>query len=142
MDPKIQQLMSLGALVHDFGHQDSGLEIDRPITAMTPAEKETYLKHPAHGSQQLQDKKHFDQLVLNIVAQHEEHIDGSGFPAGLREKDMDPAVVIVSSANAFDRLITIEGISPADAGKRIMMEKVGHYPLSHIQKLTEILRQK
>lgn len=139
-DPKMIQLMALGALLHDFGHQESGLEISRPLKELMPAELEVYKRHPETGSVRVQDKKHFDQMVLNIIAQHEECIDGSGFPRGLKEKDMDPLIVMVASANAIDRLITYEGVSAADAGKRLMIEKVGKHPLQHIQHLNEVLR--
>lgn len=134
------QLLALGALLHDFGHQESGLEIARPLKDLSPEEMQTYLKHPEAGSVELLDKQHFDQLVLNIVAQHEECSDGSGFPKGFRERDMDPLVVMVASANAFDRLMTLEGLSPKDAGKHIMMERVGKHPLQHIQILSAALK--
>lgn len=139
-DPKQLQLLALGALLHDYGHQDSGLEIARPLKELSPEEMQTYLKHPVDGSSSLQDKKHFDQLVLNIVAQHEECIDGSGFPKGLHEREMDPLVIMVASANAFDRLMTLEGLSPKDAGKRLLVERVGKHPLNHLQILSAALK--
>lgn len=140
-DAKTLPLMALGALLHDFGHQDSGLDIARPPDKFSREELALYKTHPEKGSIQVQDKKHFDQLVLNIIAQHEECNDGSGFPKGLREKDMDPHVVMVASANAFDRLITFEGLTPMAAGKKLMIEQVGKHPLPHIQKIHEILKE-
>lgn len=140
-DAKTEQLMALGALLHDYGHQETGLEIARPLKDFSSEELEIYNNHPTDGARSLQDKKHFDQLVINIVAQHEECSDGSGFPKGLKEKDMDPSVVIVSSANAYDRLMTLEGLDPKDAGKRMMIEQVGKHPLNHIQILSQILKE-
>ncbi|MNT52868.1 hypothetical protein D3C72_1899160 [compost metagenome] len=87
----------------------------------------------------MQDKKHFDQTVINIIAQHEETSNGTG-PKGLREKDMDPLAVIVSSANAMDRLITFENVPKAEAAKKLMIDHVGKHPLNHIQMLNDIMR--
>jgi putative nucleotidyltransferase with HDIG domain len=138
-DEKKSQLLTLGSLLHDFGHQTSNLDINRPLSAMSPEDLALYKRHPADGAGRVQDKKHFDQAVINIIAQHEETSNGSG-PLGLREKDMDPLAVIVSSANAMDRLITFEGVAKTDAAKKLMIDHVGKHPLNHIQMLNDIMK--
>lgn len=138
-DPKKTQLLTLGALLHDYGHHNTPLNLSQPLTSMTPTDHALWAKHPKDGAQKVQDKKHFDQTVINIIGQHEETINGTG-PLGLREKDMDPLAVLVSSANAMDRLITFEGVPLADAAKKLMIEHVGKHPLNHIQHLNEILK--
>ncbi|MNL43212.1 HD domain protein [compost metagenome] len=138
-DEKKTQLLTLGALLHDFGHQTSNLDINRPLSAMSPEDLALYKRHPTDGAERVQDKKHFDQTVINIIAQHEETSNGTG-PKGLREKDMDPLAVIVSSANAMDRLITFENVPKAEAAKKLMIDHVGKHPLNHIQMLNDIMR--
>ncbi len=139
VDEKKTQLLTLGALLHDYGHHNSTLDINRPIASMSPEDQAIWKAHPTVGASRVQDKKHFDQTVINIIAQHEELIDGSG-PLGLREKDMDPLAVLVSSANAMDRLITFEGVPREQAAKKLMIDKVGSHPLNHIQFLNEIMK--
>lgn len=138
-DPKKTQLLTLGALLHDYGHHNSNLNLSQPLTSMSAADLELWTKHPTEGAQRVQDKKHFDQTVINIIGQHEETINGTG-PKGMREKDMDPLAVIVSSANAMDRLITFEGVPKNEAAKKLMIEHVGKHPLQHIQLLNDILK--
>lgn len=140
LDPKKTQLLALGALLHDFGHHHSHFQLDRPLSQFAPEEMTAYKNHPTVGASQVQDKKHFDQAVINIIAQHEECIDGSGYPLGARENQLDPLAVIVSSANALDRLITFEKVAKSDAVKKLMIEQVGRHPLNHIQLLSEILK--
>lgn len=140
VDPKILQLLSLGGLLHDFAHFNSTLNLSRPRKDFTPDELKQYKAHPQEGGARVQDKKHFDQTVINIIAQHEECIDGSGFPAGLLESKIDPLAVIVGSANALDRLITFEGVKKTDAVKTLMLNSVGQYPLKHIQILGDIMK--
>jgi putative nucleotidyltransferase with HDIG domain len=139
-DPKKTQLLALGALLHDFGHYESGLSLNRPLSEFSKEESAIYNNHPTLGAQKVYDKKHFDQTVINIIAQHEECIDGSGFPTGGRENQLDPLAVIVSSSNALDRLITFEKIIRSEAVKKLMLDQVGRHPLSHIQLLAEILK--
>jgi putative nucleotidyltransferase with HDIG domain len=138
-DPKMLQLLSLGALLHDFEHFHSGISINRPLSALTPEELKIYKSHPLTGAQKVQDKKHFDPAVINIIAQHEEYVDGKGFPNGLTESKMDPLAVIVASCNALDRLITFEGVAKKEAVRRMMISSVGQHPLNHIQYLGDIM---
>jgi putative nucleotidyltransferase with HDIG domain len=141
VDPKQTQLLSLGALLHDFGHFNSPLAINRPISEFTPAELEIYKNHPLEGREKVLDKKHFDASVINIITQHEEYIDGRGFPNGLVESKTDPLAVITASANALDRLITFEGVPKKDAVKKLMIESVGKHPLNHIQFLGDVMNK-
>lgn len=138
-DPKKTQLLTLGALLHDYGHHNSSLNLSQPLAQMSAADAAVWKKHPEEGAQKVQDKKHFDQTVINIIGQHEETINGSG-PKGMREKEMDPLAVLVSSANAMDRLITFEGVPKNEAAKKMMIEHVGKHPLNHLQFLNDILK--
>lgn len=140
-DPKQTQLLTLGALLHDFGHIDSGLNISRPIKEFSAEEFAIYKKHPTEGGAKVNNKKHFDETVIRIITEHEEYIDGKGFPKGLTEAKMDPLAVIVASANALDRLMTFEGVKRSEAVKTLMLNCVGRYPLGHIQLLGDIMKK-
>lgn len=139
VDPKMTQLMTLGALLHDFGHYGSPLAINRPLSEMSSEEILLYNQHPLAGAQKVQSQKHFDQLVINIISQHEEKLDGSG-PLQLNESQQEPLATVVASANALDRLISFESIPLEEAARKMMMESVGAHPLVHIQHLAEILK--
>lgn len=138
-DPKKTQLLTLGALLHDYGHFNTTLNLVQPLAQMTPTDHNLWLRHPTDGALKVRDKNHFDQAVVNIIAQHEETIDGSG-PLHLREKDQDPLATIVSTANAMDRLITFENVPKNEAAKKLMIEHVGKHPLQHIQFLNDVIR--
>jgi len=138
-DARKLQLLTLGAILHDYGHHNTSLSLNQPLAAMSEADKELWSKHPREGAARVQDKKHFDQTVINIISQHEETINGEG-PKGLREKDQDPLAIIVSSANAMDRLITFEGVPKMEAAKKLMIDHVGRHPLQHLQLLNEIIK--
>lgn len=140
IDPKQNQLLALGALLHDIGLNESGIALNRPRSDFSREELLIYKQHPTLGTQKVREMKHFDNTVLKIIAQHEEHIDGSGFPTGARESELDPLSILVSSANALDRLLTFEKIPRHDAVKKLMIEQVGCHPLNQIQLLGEIVK--
>lgn len=138
-DPKQTNLVALGALLHDFDHFHNGLKINRPYSQFSSDELLKYKMHPQAGSDAVKDKRHFDTLVLKIILQHEELIDGSGFPNKLKEREIEPGAIIVGTANALDRLITFEGISRNQAPKELMINRVGQYPLNYIRTLGEVV---
>lgn len=140
LEPKKTQLLTLGALLHDFGHHESSVALNRSLTEFSKEEMAIYHHHPQLGAEKVQGKRHFDQTVIKIIAQHEECIDGSGFPSGARENELDPLAVIVASANALDRMLTFERIPRQEAVKKLLMDQVGRHPLNHIQFLGEILK--
>ncbi|MFN3454422.1 MAG: HD-GYP domain-containing protein [Pseudobdellovibrio sp.] len=139
-DSKQTQFLALGALLHDYGHYDSPVKINQPLTALSKEDLELYKQHPKIGAEKVKDKNHFDQAVTNIIYQHEEHCDGTG-PLGYTEKQIDPLALVVGSANAVDRLMTFEGVPRDQIIKKIMFDNVGRYPLNYIQTLGEILKQ-
>ncbi len=139
-DTKNFQLMTLAALLHDFGHHDFSLYPRKKTSEMNVDEVTLYRTHAAAGAQKVQDKKHFDQLVLRVINEHEECLDGSGYPRGLVEKQLDPTSIIVSTCNVIDKFISFEGLSKDEACKKLMLESVGKYPLLHIQKLIEVVK--
>ncbi len=139
-DSKQIQLLSLGAFLHDYGHFESGLYPRKKTSEMTPDELTLYRSHAQEGARRVQDKKHFDQLVLRIINEHEECADGSGYPRALKENQIDPNSMIVSACNALDRMMTFEGVPQTEAVKNMMIQYVGKYPLDHIQKLTEVMK--
>lgn len=139
-DTKTIQLLSLGAFLHDYGHHDSSIYPRKKTSEMNADELLLYQSHAFEGAKKVQDKKHFDQLVLRIINEHEECADGSGYPRNLTEKQIDPTSLIVSTCNTMDKLMTFEGLSKDEACKKLMLQSVGKHPLGHIQKLIEVVK--
>lgn len=138
--PQLLDQLILGSLLHDFDHYHSGIPYSLPLQEMTDEQRVIYLAHPQSGVDRLKNLQHFDQLVLKIILQHEELINGSGFPNKMLEKDLDPLVLTVSTANAFDRYITFQNVPVKDALKTMLIEKMGLYPLAQMKALQLALK--
>lgn len=141
LDSRSLQMLSLGALIHDVEHFYTAIDIARPIKTFTPEEAKVYLTHPTDGGRRLAETRHMDSQVVKIIAQHEEFVDGTGFPVGLNKSQLDPLSTFVSCANAFDRLVTYEGLARKEAVKKLMIEKVGSFELAHLQAIGDMVNQ-
>lgn len=137
--PSRVQLLALGSLLHDMGHVQDAPVFYAPLADIPGDMQAAYKGHPMAGANVVRDKKHFDQTVIAIIAQHEECINGSGYPNGLLEKDMDQLAVIAACANAFDRMVVTLQQPRPDVLKKFTVEKMGLYPLNFIQTLRSVI---
>ncbi len=139
-DPKVNHWLTLGGLLHDIGLHEIKANYSQPLDLLSNEDRAIYRSHPIGGIEKIKSTTHFDTQVIRIITEHEECIDGSGFPKGLAEQNLDPLSTMVGSCNAMDRLITFEGVSKLDAPKKLMIDKVGKYPLNQIKIIGEIIK--
>lgn len=140
-DPKNVSMLTLGSMLHDLSHYQTGIPYQLPLSQMTGEQLTRYKQHPLDGARMVKDLNHFDQHVTQIILEHEELIDGSGFPHGLSEKKCNPLSVIVATANAYDRMVTFEHCKPQDTVKRLVVERIGRYPLDQLNALKAIVSE-
>lgn len=96
--------LGMGALLHDIGKLELPERLrhgDGP--GLTSAELAAYREHVAHGLVHGQ-RMGLREGALQVLAQHHEMADGSGFPGRLNLDRMATAARIVSLVNRYDNL--------------------------------------
>ncbi len=94
-----------GALIHDVGKIAVPAEILNRPGRLRPLEMELVKEHPEIGYDLLKPIA-FPWPVAEVVRQHHERMDGSGYPQGLRGDAILPAARIVAVADVVDAMIT------------------------------------
>ena len=98
--------IKLGAMLHDVGKIGIPEQILRKPTALSDDEWQVMKQHPAIGADKvLKPNKSLHDLIP-MVKYHHEHIDGSGYPYGLKGDDIPQSAKIVAIADAFHALIS------------------------------------
>ncbi|HSE24548.1 MAG TPA: HD domain-containing phosphohydrolase [Pyrinomonadaceae bacterium] len=95
--------LEFGSLLHDIGKIGVPDLILRKPGKLTDEEWVRMKEHPLHGQQILRGIE-FLKGAARVVAQHHEKWDGSGYPFGLRQLDIDVCARIFSVADAFDAI--------------------------------------
>jgi putative nucleotidyltransferase with HDIG domain len=95
--------LEFGSLLHDIGKIGVPDSILRKPSKLTEEEWVRMREHPLHGQQILRGIE-FLQGASRVVAQHHEKWDGTGYPLGLRNEDIDICARIFSVADAFDAI--------------------------------------
>jgi cyclic di-GMP phosphodiesterase len=100
-----EQMKSLefGSLLHDIGKIGVPDSILRKPAKLTEEEWVRMREHPMHGQQILRGIE-FLQGAARVVAQHHEKWDGTGYPLGLRNEEIDICARIFAVADAFDAI--------------------------------------
>ena len=106
----------MGALLHDIGKIKLPQELRlMDSTLMTTEQLDLYKQHPHLGCILLQPISLIPEPVLQIVGQHHEVCDGSGFPAQLTSTKIYPLAKIVGLADHFTNLMLREKLSPQES---------------------------
>ncbi len=123
-DPERLEGLSLGATLHDMGKISVPAEILTRPGKLSKEEMDLIRLHPQTGYDIIKDVT-FPWPIAEMVLQHQERFDGTGYPAGLKGDD------IILEA----RIITVADVVEAMASHRPYREALG------IDKALEEIRQ-
>lgn len=105
MAEKDASKLTLGAMLHDVGKLHIPNKIlDKP-GKLTKREMEIVREHPLKGAELLEKDGRFDDELIMIVRNHHELMDGTGYPDGLKGKQIPDIVRIMTVVDIFCALI-------------------------------------
>lgn len=104
--------LRLAAMVHDIGKIAVPSEILTKPTRLTPMERGLINEHPETGYQILRGVP-FERPVAEIVRQHHEKVDGSGYPRGLRMEALLPESRVLAVADIVEAMSSFRPYRPA-----------------------------
>jgi putative nucleotidyltransferase with HDIG domain len=97
------ELIGLAALLHDIGKIAIPLEILTKPGALSVPEMQLVQRHSRRGYQILRTCG-FPSSVAEMVLQHHECLDGSGYPQGLRADEVLLGTKIIACADVVDSM--------------------------------------
>ncbi len=126
LDAASSNNIRVGALLRDIGNTKLPLGLVRKASELSPDERTQIERHPVLGEELLTAFRPLARL-LPIVRSHHEHLDGSGYPDGLKAPQIPLEVRIVAVADRFEALRTSRPDRPAmssDAAVQILQHAV------------------
>lgn len=103
MDGEELEGLRLAALIHDVGKISVPAEILSKPGRLNENEFELIKVHAQAGHDVLQSIA-FDQPVAEMVLQHHERLDGSGYPQGLSGEGILPAARVIAVADVYEAM--------------------------------------
>jgi putative nucleotidyltransferase with HDIG domain len=111
----------LAAITHDIGKLHLPKEIINKPGALDEEESVVIREHTRIGHILLHIIKS-SPLTAEVALQHHERLDGSGYPFGLRARQINPLAKIISVADVVDTMISPQVYKPAMAVEDVLSE--------------------
>ena len=101
--PEAVRLLGMGAFFHDVGEVEIPDRVVRKLEPLTKAEQSLMQQHVGYGVE-IGKKLALPPEALVVIAQHHEHVDGSGYPRKLSGTQQSLLSRIVAVVNTYDEL--------------------------------------
>jgi putative two-component system response regulator len=106
------RLLEFGARLHDIGKIIVDDHILKKPGPLTPEEWEIMRRHPVEGARMLEQLRHLVHTVPYVLYHHERW-DGSGYPHGLKGRDIPIEGRIMAIVDVFEALTTPRPYHPS-----------------------------
>jgi len=98
--------LAVGGLLHDIGKLSVPDAVLKKPGPLTDDEYALVRRHPEWGLQLLGELGGFSEATKRLVLCHHERLDGSGYPRGLTEDDLDLDARILAVCDVYDALLS------------------------------------
>lgn len=96
--------IGLGAMLHDIGLNEPSNDIIRSKVRLDEADFAIVRRHPLDGMYNIKRLNELPPVARDIIRWHHERLDGSGYPHGLKGKEIPRHVLIAAIADAYDAM--------------------------------------
>ena len=127
-------------LLHDIGLLGlSETSISKSSSEMSEEEFNIYRKHPEKSESIISTVYDLRRICI-IIRYHHEHMDGSGFPEGLKGQDIPEGSRIICITNDYDNLLYKDGLSETQAVKSLQNGAGSLYDPEYLERFIRKLR--
>jgi len=135
-----------GFLLHDIGKVTLPLDLLNKAGPLSPTERSLMQRHTTQGHRILSERPELDPVCAQIVLQHHERADGTGYPSGLRGDEIEPFARVCSVADVFDALTGPRPyrkvLRPYDALELMRREMLHHFQREFLAEFVLLLGER
>lgn len=135
--------LTTGALLHDFGKTLIPKEILLKKEKLTDEEFNLIKEHTTKGYDFFKGLNELSPISRIIVLQHHEKVDGSGYPEGREENDINRFAKIVAIADVYDALtsdrVYRKALPPNEAVEYVLGNGGVHFDFKMVQAFAECI---
>ena len=133
--------LGMGVLMHDIGKLLVPNEILNKTAKLTEEEFYIIRQHPSYGFEILRKNRDFSLLSAHVALQHQEKWDGTGYPRGLKGKEIHEYGRIAAIADVYEALtskrIYRNAIPPNEAYEYIIANSNTHFEPYSVKKFAQ-----
>ena len=107
LDPEELKILGFAGLLHDLGEQRIPSQIRWKTEPLTRAEKSLYQLHPLYSKEMLQELHGIPNGVGDLIGQHHEYNNGTGYPRRLTDEQIHPLAKILRVIDEYQYLTNL-----------------------------------
>ncbi len=134
--------IKISSSLHDIGKIYIPIEILSKPSVLTRTEFKLIINHPIQGYNIVKDIP-FQGNVANIILQHHERLDGSGYPYHLKDKDILPESNLIAICDTVEAIASHRPYRPSKginhAINEIKLHRGVKYVASYVDSLIDLL---
>ncbi|MBA6353849.1 HD-GYP domain-containing protein [Colwellia sp. BRX9-1] len=142
LNKETAEKMTLGALLHDIGVAKIPKGIIEKPDKLTVNEMDIVKKHLAWGHQLCKKDGFNDPIIMDMLINHHERLDGSGYPRGLKKEKLSKLARITAIIDVYDAVTGDKaykkGQQPINALRYLLAEK-GKFDQQLVQQFIKYL---
>lgn len=122
-DDELFHVAMQGGMLHDVGKRGIPPEILNKEGKLDPDEWKIVKSHPMRGYDELSKNPAVPETVLSMVRDHHEHLNGEGYPQGLRGDKLSLPARVCAVVDVFDAICATRpyrGPTPPAEAMKIM----------------------
>jgi len=131
LDEELIRKLGIAGLLHDLGKAMMPMEVLNKPGKLTDDEFRIMKSHPEEGCKLLQDSQGIDDITFDVVMHHHEKTDGSGYPKGLKDKEISLYAKMGAVCDVYDAITSNRpykaGWCPAESLRRMAEWANGHF---------------
>ncbi len=99
-----REILFRSSLLHDIGKLNIKKNILEKKTKLSQSEFDLIKLHPQYGIEVIEKKGYRMRIDRDVILQHHENLDGTGYPRGVSESKLSLNVRIVRIADSYDAM--------------------------------------
>jgi putative nucleotidyltransferase with HDIG domain len=130
-DKRLIQELALGAFLHDIGKVLLPNDILNKRNPLTDKEQNIIRSHVALGLKILESSPSISHMAINMIREHHERLDGSGYPKKLKGDEISKYGRMIAIIDSYDAMTSErpykKSIHPINAFKTLIAEAPEYY---------------
>ena len=98
--------LAAASLVANVGMRQTQAKLVEQTEALKPEQSDIIKRHPAKCIEMLQALNYDNETVLNIILEHHERCDGSGYPQGFKRDDICRGALVLAVADSYSAMVS------------------------------------
>ena len=135
--------LAIGGMLHDIGYNFLDYASINNDSALNEQTRKLIEEHPTKGYEYLKENIDINAHIRQMVYQHHEWLNGSGYPLGLKGDEISEYAKVIAIVDMYDALTSDrpfrKALDPQEANERMLAASIEQLDPELVKKFVKII---